>query len=588
MRARGVALVACMALVNACSEPVATIGPGPVVTAGPTGGPSSDAPAPGNSGVIPGTATLEEMNALAAADDRAMRTETGFPAAVGADGNAVLDYIETERAKFAQAFFARMLAEFGAEPAVAAASGVELARYAGPPAGRTTPPTAREAFNPVSLTDQVTGYVAVAGLLIPVSDRVLTGVKDETTTTKGKVGSADVEQTSKVRLDLNMGQGLLELLIQLESSTKTSQGGAVAGILNGTGSSKVKINSCPDATGHVKGEVDMTVSELTSAGGATSSSDTAVHATFTLSVSPSATLVSLQADITTSGGGIGAGSSWTAGGTSSLGGGAEATSTSNGATDEQVTRVNRNGAVYAAWAIGAIAVQAEEFWRSGKCVDMNASIDSKKVAPKEKVTFTVAPRGKWDSQPIDADVSVRFEGKESSDPSSGSHKPPVSITYTAGEKKDDKGSVHLEQTSMRGIGRKSITFTVGDSDYRVGQGGMTYVYSGTKCKGLAGPWTLNINVGGGMGTVTFTIPENLGAAVAATSYKLSIAGTSNVFNLTGTVTPKTDAEGKVTLVFALGSGTLTQQHPDGSITLSFSDPTVDNIALETGSFCGTT
>jgi len=304
-----------------------------------------------------------------------------------------------------------------------------------------------------------------------------------------------------------------------------------------------------------------------------------------LSVNSAARLSGIKVNVTTSGGGIAGGRQWTAGGTSNFGGVGAPTSTSNGATPAQAARVT-GGAAYALWAVTGIATQSEDFWRSGKCVDMRSSVESKTVAPKEKVRFTVEPRGKYDQKPINAGVEAKFDGKETLDPSGASLPPPVSFTYTAGEKKDDKGTVSLQQTSNRGIGRKSITFTVGESDYKVNYAG-GYVYNGTKCKGLAGPWTLQITVGGGNGTVTFTIPENLGPAVATTDYKINVLTTKNTFHLVGTVTPSTDADGKAFLLLALGSGTITQVNPNGSGTFPMTDPTTDSLPLETGSFCGT-
>ena len=135
-------------------------------------------------------------------------------------------------------------------------------------------------------------------------------------------------------------------------------------------------------------------------------------------------------------------------------------------------------------------------------------------------------------------------------------------------------------------GEGTVRFTVGDQDYKVNYAG-GYVYNGTKCKGLAGPWTLQLTVGGGSGTVTFTIPENLGPAVATTSYKLNIVGTSSTYNLRGTITPVVDADGNASLTFKLGSGTITTIANGRKGTLPFADPTTDVIPLETGSFCAT-
>ena len=590
-------VAACLVLVGACGNAATPTGGPPqgsttapgAATGAPSGGPGATA-----ASLLPSSATLADASAREAADVQAMRDEVGFSAAVGADSQAVRDFVAAAEREFSTRIFTELATKFGLEPATGAgtgtpgatgaSTGIELARFVGGGDAGTVGHAAD--LRAPDLQSQVTGYVAFGGLLIPKSDQPLTGTADDTVTKKGTAGTSDVEQTNTVHMEVNLGQGSTELNVKLESSTKTTSAGVVTALLNGTGATKVKINSCPDSTGHVTGQVELTVSELNSTGGATSTSDLKVTASFTLAVDAGAHLSALQIDATTSGGGVGGGSSWTAGGTTSFGGGQAPTSTSTGATPEQVKRVT-NGAFYAFWAVSAIAVEAEKFWRSGKCVDMNSSVESKKVAPKEKVTFSVEPRGAFDKQPIDAGVDVKFDGKESLDPVGAGQKPPVSLTYTAGEKKDDKGTVSLTQTSNRGIGSKSITFTVGDQDYKVNYAG-GYTYTGTKCKGLAGPWTLQLSIGGGSGTVTFTIPESLGPAVATTNYKLAVAGTSSTYKLTGSITPSTDADGKAYLSFKLGSGTITTKTPFGKQgTLAFTDPTTDYIPLETGSFCGT-
>ena len=575
---------------SACGNTATPTGAQPPST---TSGASSQAPSSAGAGETPGslypsTATLADMNAREAADIQQMLDELGVAAAIGADAAAVLSFVDAEHDKFAQEVAVELSAKYGIQLAADTGHGVKFARFN---PDRTTSGTGAirnaEVVDTGGLRDQVSGWLGIVGLLIPKSDEVISGAHDQSKTASTTVGETKVDQTSALHLEVETGQGKLDFLVKIDSSTRTATGSAVA-ILNGTGTGRVKVNSCPGATGSVMGEVDFAISELESAGGATGTSDVSVHATFTLSVNAGAHLSGIRIASTTSGGGTAAGNTWTAGGTSSFGGGGAPTVTSNNATPAQVARVTQSAA-YAAFVVTGIAVRAEEFWRSGKCVDMNSSVESKTVGPKEQVTFTVAPRGAWDARPIDAGVDATFTGKESLDPSGANLQPPVEFTYKAGDKKDDKGSVSLTQTSVRGIGKKTITFTVGEQDYKVNYPGAHGLFSGVKCKGLAGPWTLTITIAGGGGTTTFTIPEDLATAPSKTNMKLSVAGTSNTFKLTGTVRAVTSAEGAASLDLWLCSGTLTQQNPNGTGTLSFSEPNHDNIALEVGSFCsGTT
>jgi hypothetical protein len=526
------------------------------------------------------TATLAEMNALEAADVRAMREELGIAEAIGADGAAVLDAIEAEEQRFGAEVFAEL----------PAALDIQL----GPEGGRSV---ALAAFHPLALPhaapepgdlrQQVTSYLGLAAMVLPQADTTQTLPYERRNDSTSTVGSSVVDQTTGVRVEITTGGGQLSMTVQLEMTAKTTRDGAVQALVNSTGTGEVKINACPDEAGQVTGSVDFKLSQLSSAGGSTGTSDQNAHAAFTISVDGAARTSGLTIETTTSGGGTGGGSSWTAGGTSTFGGGQAPTSTSSGATDAQVGRVT-GSAAYVVFIVAGIATQAEKFWRSGKCIDMNSSTESRTVSPKEQVEFTVEPRGTFDKRPNPAPVDATFSGKASLDPSGAGQPPPVSFRFKAGDRKDDRGTVELTQTSNRGIGHETITFTVGEADYRVKDyQGAQYIVNGTKCKGLAGPWELKLTVGGGTGTVTFTIPESLKQAPAKTRFKMDLAGASSTYRMTGSVVPGTEADGSPYLTFKLGSGTITTRNASGSITLPYTDPTTDHIPLESGSFCAT-
>ncbi len=107
-----------------------------------------------------------------------------------------------------------------------------------------------------------------------------------------------------------------------------------------------------------------------------------------------------------------------------------------------------------------VGKEAERFWRSGKCIELEPSDDTRKVEPKEQIDLTVEAKHKFDGQPVEAPIVATFSGKELLAPKDEPVPVPAHFTFIAGEEKDDKGTIDLKQTSKRGIGLRKIEFTV--------------------------------------------------------------------------------------------------------------------------------
>jgi hypothetical protein len=107
-----------------------------------------------------------------------------------------------------------------------------------------------------------------------------------------------------------------------------------------------------------------------------------------------------------------------------------------------------------------LAREAEKFWRSGKCIDLKPSDDTRKVQPSEKIDLTVEAIHKFTGDKVDAPITATFAGTKSLDPKDQPVAPPAKYSFEAGDKKDDKGTIDLKQTSKRGIGLRQIVFTV--------------------------------------------------------------------------------------------------------------------------------
>ena len=184
------------------------------------------------------------------------------------------------------------------------------------------------------------------------------------------------------------------------------------------------------------------------------------------------------------------------------------------------------------------AKKAEAFWRSGECINVKTSEESREVTPNEALTVTVEPEGKFDKQPVKAPVTAAFTGKARLEPTTAQD-PPASLRFTAGSEERDKGTIELKQTGKRGIGKKTVEFTVGIPDYKLGnttgaQGSLSTV----KCRGKDGPWSIAMTAPDTTGTITFTIPRGGTSAEAHMVYDLA----------TGDGTAHWDVRGPVSFV----------------------------------------
>ncbi len=173
---------------------------------------------------------------------------------------------------------------------------------------------------------------------------------------------------------------------------------------------------------------------------------------------------------------------------------------------------------------------AQEKWRSGFCVRIEATETSRDVEPDEVVPFTAKPWHNFDAVELDEPIVATFRGTTSAAPVDVAQDPPASITFTAGPDTNDRGTVSLKTTSRRGIGTLEIGFRVQEpfvlelsieSDITItklgggGSSGTTKAEGTIRLeKGPTGLWsgvgtiTSTTRVHGGCGGVT--IPRSVG------------------------------------------------------------------------------
>ncbi|MEP7158682.1 MAG: hypothetical protein ABI797_04590, partial [Chloroflexota bacterium] len=229
-----------------------------------------------------------------------------------------------------------------------------------------------------------------------------------------------------------------------------------------------------------------------------------------------------------------------------------------------------------------VGKEAQEFWRSGECIEINTTHGGGTVSKGETVEFEAEAVGAFDEQQIDAPIKGDFSGVKSFEPQGAPQDPPASFTFTAGDEVDERGTVQLRQVGVRGIGKKTVEFVVGATDYRFdlnapGFGGMR----GQKCDGHEGDWTVEAS-GATPGTITFTIPVGSTTANAHAVWDVGQGGATVHWDLNG---PASFIDGDLPkLSFATLRGTATIKL--GGITQTVQTETVAfDLPLERGDFC---
>jgi hypothetical protein len=138
--------------------------------------------------------------------------------------------------------------------------------------------------------------------------------------------------------------------------------------------------------------------------------------------------------------------------------------------------------------------KAQELWRSGKCVRIEATESSRQVQKNEVVDFTAEPWHQIDGVRLDKRVVATLGGVASVEPDGAAQDPPAPVTYRAGSEQGDVGTVTLTSTSNRGIGTLDLRFRVG-GDYHLDGTYQNAFATGTahgeKCDGsLDGEWVI--------------------------------------------------------------------------------------------------
>lgn len=487
---RLVALASISALVvGACGAPP----PGPVASGGATGGPVSSGAsslAPAASGLVEYPATADP-GAGAQAElelNRQLRDEAGMTALLGpggADAFAALDALE---ARFGEKLLqdAAAAAEGRAalsRPSPGTPSRIQLATMRGvPPAARLpsaaidTSVFADTGFTTSALMQLFAGLVRLAG-----QDGRGSLPRQEHFTEDSGGFRQEVDLSSTITVQ--SGGGRVSGDVQLSATDRISRAdGTFVALYTSSASGHFEINACPDGGGIATGSYSFTTKhELNDVGGnanVQSGAGRSASGPFQLQNGDDAMLQSISATLDLAADAHGPGSPAGPGPTGPFNGSAAqtvdivmptnggTTQTGDPATVTGTGGAAASGSLFVSQAmaqlfLGAVGREAEQYWRSGECVELVPSRDTGTVQPEEKIDLTVTSKAKFgEGGEINAPIVATFSGKESLDPRDQPRDPPAHFAFKAGKDEGDRGTIDLKQTSRRGIGKKQVVYTV--------------------------------------------------------------------------------------------------------------------------------
>lgn len=328
---------------------------------------------------------------------------------------------------------------------------------------------------------------------------------------------------------------------------------------------KASVDVCPDADGHVPVELSIRWESGASAGGMTAGGQMSASGKVTGNVDDNADLTGYDFDLTTdfsqqtpgsrAGQVVGDYVEFMVRG--SVGKGSDATlqaerGRSAGEGKKSTVEGAAKSLVIANLLAAAILGMAEGRWRSGFCLEIiiTGVEDRNQVELSSTSHFRAIVRHKFEGRELNLPMTAALTGDRSVDPTERTNAP-VEYTYVAGEKPKDTATVNLEARSRRGIARKSIDFTTGDTNWRPisdvapwsGQvcfldepftiklgGFMPETYSFQPESETNGSFTMTHTIGGGCevrgtGTYTIEITEREDAQETEADITLSVTPT---------------------------------------------------------------
>lgn len=422
-------------------------------------------------------ATLAGMVGAELALRSDLRTETGMAAVLGEDGEAFLERIDDEMAAYGLATMEGIASDAGIGPLAARGAAIGLtpleivADWGG----------SLQAVSGNFTMSSFLGMVVSEWQRLADSDWQVDGELEPNVHDSVHGG---VAEHSEIRTSVNGAAAGDHLDFTIEvtaTATLTSvETNEVIATYESVGHGEIHVAGCPDPEGVAEGEFTLELEEQGSGvGGASAGGSSSLDGPFRIFNGNDARLIRTEFQGGVGAQGHGAGPSgqsldWSMEGTFPVtipASGGIITDVPNSTFQEtnapqgQGTRAAVGLILTAAQFLSGVAAEAESFWRSGKCIDLETTEESKKVKPAEEISIDVTSHQHFDNEEVEAQISGDFEGKESMDPGSGTLVDyPANFTVTAGREAGEKAIVKLEQKSKRGIGKKTLEFEVEPQD----------------------------------------------------------------------------------------------------------------------------
>jgi hypothetical protein len=434
---------------------------------------------------------------------------------IGTDGTAVLADIQNVETTFGQGALANLVQQ----------TGIDLTAT-----DRSVEPLAMVLNRPVDAwSGSLLGYTSFMTStwlgMAPQAIRTFAGndtyrsesLPPRNETHDGTVGNLKEHLVLSEQVSISAGQGRLAFDVTLSSSSDMTDAASGAAVAHRTtmDTGHFDVNACPDVQGIAEGKYTLVDREdVSNAGGVSNGGTASTEATFRLVDGSDAHLVQTQVEANinaaahgarpSTDGSAGAPFDWNAGASypmtipaaGSVGYGTVTNLTSSDGTTAHLQSLGSLVAMAANYLAEA-ARQAEKFWRSGGCIVLKTNEESRTVSPNEQVSLTVDSTHKWDKQPVTAPIVAAFSGTKSLDPAGTPQPPTATLTVIAGPNQGDKGTVDLTQTGVRGIGTKTVEFTVAGTNmafagvYKTPYGHLSAPVGAVSCTAdLNGPWAV--------------------------------------------------------------------------------------------------
>ena len=204
-------------------------------------------------------------------------------------------------------------------------------------------------------------------------------------------------------------------------------------------------------------------------------------------------------------------------------------------TPEFVKETAQLGAFLGTALSTLLSQEVEKGWKSGRCVEVQATPANRSVAPGATVAIEAKPRSRVDGAKTGGTVTATLEGESSLDPQGSKVKADAKFTYVAPGEANQSATVTLEARSKRGVGTASLVFSTAAGYVATGGGDMITITG--EVASVSEPFQLTGTFPGGMAVFDYTPADAEGGTFVSA---LSGSGVTGSTEGTYTITPEDD------------------------------------------------